>query len=292
VPEVLAVAAARASTPTVTEFFSSQGPNQIFFPAPATRNKPDVTGIDGVSTSRPGFSPFFGTSAAPPSVAGVAAPLLQRSPGLTPAQARTTLQNTAVNLGAAGFDFDSGFGRVDALNAVPVIALSIDTPPPGAALVEPFLVGGWAIDGAAPTGTGVDAVHVYAVPSGGSPIFLGAAIYGGARPDIGSLFGSRFTNSGYSLIVTGLAAGAYQLQVFAHSAATGTFSNMRTVSATVLAGGRISVDTPGAGASLPAGQSFLVAGWAIDVNAPTGTGVDAVHVYAIPAAGSPVFLGI
>jgi subtilisin family serine protease len=114
VPEVLAVAAAPASNPAVTELFSSSGPATILFPTQEVRAKPDVTGIDGVATSRPGFNPFFGTSAAAPHVAAVAALLLQRQPALTPAQLRGILTGSAIDLAPAGFDFAAGFGRAAA----------------------------------------------------------------------------------------------------------------------------------------------------------------------------------
>jgi subtilisin family serine protease len=118
VPEVLAVAASPASNPSVIELFSSAGPSTILFPAPEVRAKPDVTGIDGVATSRPGFNPFFGTSAAAPHVAAVAALARQKNPELAPAQLRSLLTSTAIDLGSAGFDFDFGHGRADALSAL------------------------------------------------------------------------------------------------------------------------------------------------------------------------------
>jgi subtilisin family serine protease len=124
-PEVLAVAAAPASNPAIIEPFSSAGPAAIQFPAPASRPKPDLTGIDGVTTSRPGFAPFFGTSAAAPHVAAVAALVYQKNGTLTPAQARAILTASAVNLLGAGFDADSGFGRADAVNALAATALPI-----------------------------------------------------------------------------------------------------------------------------------------------------------------------
>jgi subtilisin family serine protease len=71
------------------EFFSSDGPRKIFYepdgtPITAgnflfgtnggtTLQKPDATAADGVYTKTPGFLPFFGTSAAAPHAAGVAA---------------------------------------------------------------------------------------------------------------------------------------------------------------------------------------------------------------------------
>jgi hypothetical protein len=80
----------------------------------------------------------------------------------------------------------------------------------------------------------VDAIHVYAVPTaGGPPVFLGEAAYGVARSDIGALFGARFTNSGYQLVVDTLAPGSYLLQVFARSSASGAFTGAPPVPLTV-----------------------------------------------------------
>ena len=113
--------------------------------------------------------------------------------------------------------------------------MAIDAPAPGATVGQPFLVGGWAIDPAAAGGPGVDAVHVWAYPNPGSgapPIFLGVATYGGARPDVGAVFGNQFTSSGYNLMVSGLTPGVYQIAVFEHSEVTGTFNDALAVTVT------------------------------------------------------------
>jgi subtilisin family serine protease len=65
-----------------------------------------------------GLIGFCGTSQAAPHVAGLAALLLDHTPSLTPAQAKTLIQNGAVDLGAAGFDSSFGFGRIDAINSL------------------------------------------------------------------------------------------------------------------------------------------------------------------------------
>src|SRR5206468_7224026 len=107
-----------------------------------------------------------------------------------------------------------------------------------------FLVSGWSIDrtieGTALSGTGVDAVHVYAYPNPGSgqpPIFLGVASLGVARPDVGASYGSRYDTSGYSLTVDraalGLAPGVYNIAVASHSAVSGTFNNIAVVRVTL-----------------------------------------------------------
>ena len=80
-----------------------------------------------------------------------------------------------------------------------------------------------------------DLIHVYAVSNGGAgtATFVGAANYGGARPDVGAAYGSQFTNSGYGLTVAGLAPGTYRLDVHARSTVTGTFNQARSVLITV-----------------------------------------------------------
>jgi hypothetical protein len=100
--------------------YSSQGPCELFFPVHELRPKPEITGIDGVSvTGAAGFSnPFFGTSAAAPHIAALAALVRQGNPSLSPAAVKQALQSTAVDLGAPGFDTIFGSGRADGLAAV------------------------------------------------------------------------------------------------------------------------------------------------------------------------------
>jgi len=118
---------------------------------------------------------------------------------------------------------------------VPTPRMVLDTPLEGATVQQPFPVAGWAIDQAAASGPGVDAVHIYAYPSDASgnisgPPALGlAATYGLSRPDVGAAFGSQFTNSGYVLNVSGLPAGFYHLIVFAHSIVTGTWRDAHRI---------------------------------------------------------------
>src|SRR5262249_60708812 len=113
--EVVAVAAIDAAARGLDEVepFSSRGPARIDFPARVDRAKPDVAAFDGVSISNAGGFPacppacaFFGTSAASPHTAGVAALLLQEDPSLTPAAIQTALRPGAVDIGAGGFGAD------------------------------------------------------------------------------------------------------------------------------------------------------------------------------------------
>ena len=54
---------------------------------------------------------------------------------------------------------------------------------------------------------------------------------------------------------------------------------------------RMAIDTPQHGATVD--QPFVVAGWALDLAATDGSGIDTVHVWAYPAAGGdPIFLGV
>ncbi|MEQ0564285.1 S8 family serine peptidase [Amycolatopsis sp. NEAU-NG30] len=108
------------------ERFSSDGKRRLFYNADGTaitpgnvsstggtvRNKPDITAADGVATSVSGFQPFFGTSAAAPHAAAIAALLLSGKPTATPAQIRTALVSSAIDLGAPGFDTVTGTGVI------------------------------------------------------------------------------------------------------------------------------------------------------------------------------------
>ena len=67
---------------------------------------------------------FGGTSAACPQVAGVVALMLSIRPDLTEDQIRTILQNTARDLGPAGFDVTYGFGLVNAHSALQAVYIS------------------------------------------------------------------------------------------------------------------------------------------------------------------------
>lgn len=121
-----------ASNPT--EPFSSDGPRRIFYNPNGTAitpgnilfatnggevlQKPDIAAADGVSTKTPGFLPFFGTSAAAPHAAGIAALIKQARPDYTAAQILAAMKATALDIRAVGVDRDAGAGLVMAREAV------------------------------------------------------------------------------------------------------------------------------------------------------------------------------
>jgi hypothetical protein len=129
-----AVGAARYSatpafgvSPPQLEWFSSAGGIEILFdasgnPVSELRQKPEIVAPDGGDTTffggsdteGNGYPNFFGTSAAAPHAAGLAALLRQLSPALSPDALYMALQSSAVDIGVAGVDFDSGYGLVQA----------------------------------------------------------------------------------------------------------------------------------------------------------------------------------
>ena len=124
-------------SPPVAELYSSFGGIPTFFdtesnrlPAPEIRRQPLFVGPDGVSTTF--FSPpenlFYGTSAAAPNVAGVAALMLQlhavkNKKKLTPFELYRLLESTAIDMTSTiGFDFPTGYGFVNASSALDAVA--------------------------------------------------------------------------------------------------------------------------------------------------------------------------
>ncbi len=133
----------------VVEYFSADGPRRMFYNPDGSAitpgnfsssggrvlQKPDFTAADGVTTTPPGFAPFFGTSAAAPHAAAIAALVLSYNPSLTPAQVRNVLTNSCIDIMAPGWDRDSGYGILMASAALQ------NTPPPTAS-PRPFFVAG------------------------------------------------------------------------------------------------------------------------------------------------------
>ena len=136
------------TNPPVAQPFTSLGGTPILFDragnrlaTPIIRNQPAITAPDGVDTTffgwdsdRNGKPNFFGTSAAAPSAAGVAALIRQAAPSATNTQIYNALKNTAIDMNTPGYDLLTGYGLIQAdaaiatLNYVPTnLTLSNNT---------------------------------------------------------------------------------------------------------------------------------------------------------------------
>jgi subtilisin len=170
----------------------------------------------------------------------------------------------------------------------------IDAPASDAHVAQPFQIAGWAVDLAAASGTGIDEVQITAYPnpgSGAAPIPLGHATYGLPRSDLGTVFGSQFTNGGFALTVTGLQGGRYRLVATGHSTVTNSYSVLRELFITI-SEPLMNIDSPAHGTSVA--QPFGLGGWALDRGSQTDSGIDTIHVWAYPDPGSgtpPIFIG-
>ena len=130
------------------EPFSSYGNSPLLFdtqgkPDVVVPNKPDATAIDGVSTSffgrkipdadeLPVFKhadcnytsdyAFYGTSAAAPNAAAVAALIMQDNPGITPKELYEVMRQSATTIGEkptdGKYNYVSGYGLINAEKAI------------------------------------------------------------------------------------------------------------------------------------------------------------------------------
>lgn len=97
--------------------FSSRGPTAD------GRTKPDVCAAGHAVTaakagSGNGYTTLSGTSMATPFVAGVAALMLDANPALTPGDLKTKITSTTEEWRSPGADIDTGFGRLQAYEAI------------------------------------------------------------------------------------------------------------------------------------------------------------------------------
>ncbi|MBC6478361.1 MAG: S8 family serine peptidase [Hormoscilla sp. GM7CHS1pb] len=128
--------------PRLNSFSSAGGIDILFNTAgnrlakPESRQNVDIVAPDETNTTFFGrdipndtdrYPNFSGTSAAAPHAAAVAALMLEAAGGsgrLTPSKIYSTLEKTAINMGAPGYDNDTGYGLIDANAAVAAV-----TPP-------------------------------------------------------------------------------------------------------------------------------------------------------------------
>ncbi len=143
------------TTPAQLESYSSEGGAPILFDvsgnrlaAPLIRQKPDFAGPDGVNDTFLGFTlasqgitlptttiaacknnaaypNFFGTSAATPHAAAIAALMLQAKPSATPTEIYQALRAGALSMGAPSPNQQSGYGLIQADTAFVAPAMSL-----------------------------------------------------------------------------------------------------------------------------------------------------------------------
>jgi Fibronectin type III domain len=260
------------------------------YPNPGSGTPPIFLGVASFGTGRADVAAAFGAQFMN---SGYSLPIVGLAPGTydVVVYAHSTLAN-AFNVAQAVRI------RVYSPTAPPPLTgtqLAIDIPGPNASVVGSLSIAGWALDLRSTTGTGVGRVDLWAYPSPGSgrlPLFLGTAQYGVPRGDVGAVFGSRFTPSGFGGTVANLAPGTYDIVAMALSTISGTFDVAHVRRITVKPSVILTVDTPRPDATEP--SSFAIAGWALDLHSTIDSGVDAVHVWAYKNPGSgtpPVFAG-
>lgn len=281
-----------------SESFTSDGPRRIILsptgaeltPGNRTstggvvRQKPDITAADGVDTAAPGFNPFYGTSAAAPHAAAIAALIKSAQPGLTPAQVRTALINSAIDIETPGVDRDTGAGIImpqealEEVGATPQAFLSAGTAVPaqvigdGDAFVENNEV--WDLTVPLTNVGGDDATAISATLTSSTP---GVTILSGssAYPDLApSASGNNATP--YTFVVSGAVPCGGLIQFALTVTYTGSDASPQTFNFSIQTGAPGSpvtfsyagpavpipdgLDSSGATPGAPASASLVVAG--------------------------------
>jgi hypothetical protein len=97
------------------------------------------------------------------------------------------------------------------------------------------VIQGWALDPLSSDGAGMGLVHVWATSSvTATPVFVGEAALGGARPDVAERYGRQFAQAGYTLDAA-LPPGEWTLTVYGWNIRTASWDAVRQVTVT---GGR------------------------------------------------------
>ena len=179
---------------------------------PATGARPIFLGASAVNVARPDVGGIFG---APHQSSGYGLVVRGLAPG---------------NYMLAVFGHSSYGGGFSISKAVNIrveasTMLALDAPGANAVVAQGFLVGGWAADFSAASGSGIDLVHAYAYPLdvAGAPLFLGEALVNASRPDVAAYFGAQYARTGFNLRAPRLPPGRYQVVVFGRSLISGRF---------------------------------------------------------------------
>lgn len=128
------------------------------------------------------FLLFQGTSMATPHVSGVAALLLSRVPGASPDQLENAIITSAKDLGAAGRDDQTGYGLIQAADALAALGV---TPPPTPTLTP--------VPGVTPSPTPTPQPGATSTPVPAGELLLN----GGFEGDEGWIFGKTVIPGGY-----------------------------------------------------------------------------------------------
>ncbi len=248
------------------EPFSSQGP-VVGHP---TQTKPDLVAPDGVATSlaAEGFSPFLGTSAAAPHVAGAAALLLDEDGNRTADEVGAILRSQALRLGDPVPNNEFGWGRLR-------MRVGADSRPPTVTISYPQ--NGTSITTRTPTiiayiqddGSGVDPTTI-TVEFNGVVMFDGSTV-----ADITEFYDDRtgqFTWSVGEVVARTNHTAVINVSDYVGNAATPAVTNFRVVAPTIPGGVSIvsfpytdlAVTDPSMILGTPLSDLALVRWWPLD----------------------------